>query len=109
MRSSFVKFLMKRKRLSQQHPRDDDAVAADDDDAADDNDDDDDDQRRPTTTTTHTHTNRCSIDPTHGRQWPPPDSGWANDAECGLPGQVSVLVDGAKRDRVIWPGDMGAS
>ena len=53
-------------------------------------------------------TQLCSIDPTHGRTWPAPASGWNNSAECGLPNQTSVLVDGAKRDRVIWPGDMGA-
>lgn len=49
----------------------------------------------------------CSIDPKHGRMWPPPASGWDNAATCGL--GTSVLVDGAKRDRVIWPGDMGVS
>ena len=51
----------------------------------------------------------CSIDPAHGRVWPPPasGSGWDNSATCGV--GDSVLVDGAKRDRVIWPGDMGIS
>eukprot|EP00937_MAST-01D_sp_MAST-1D-sp2_P005346 g5346.t1 len=52
-------------------------------------------------------TQMCSIDPAHGRQWPPPASGWNNSASCGQ--GDSVLVDGAKRDRVIWPGDMGVS
>lgn len=49
----------------------------------------------------------CSIPPAQGRQWPPPPSGWNNSASCGS-GDV-VLVDGAKRDRMIWPGDMGVS
>ena len=50
----------------------------------------------------------CSISSTHGRQWPPPTTpGWANNATCGE--GVSVLVDGAKRDRTVWPGDMGVS
>jgi hypothetical protein len=38
---------------------------------------------------------------------PAPPSGWANNASCGS--GTSILVDGAKRDRVIWPGDMGVS
>jgi len=49
----------------------------------------------------------CSIQAEHGRQWPPPKAGWANNATCGI--GTSILVDGAKRDRVIWPGDMGVS
>lgn len=49
----------------------------------------------------------CTISSAHGRQWPPPALGWNNDATCGT--GSSVLVDGAKRDRVIWPGDMGVS
>lgn len=52
-------------------------------------------------------TQLCSIDPQHGRQWGPPTSGWNNNATCGV--GDTVLVDGAKRDRVIWPGDMGVS
>jgi len=52
-------------------------------------------------------TQLCSIGSKHGRQWPAPKVGWNNDAVCGV-GEV-VLVDGAKRDRVIWPGDMGVS
>ena len=58
----------------------------------------------------------CSISSSHGRQWPPPkDSGWANNASCVAPPSgaersgKTVLVDGAKRDRTIWPGDMGVS
>jgi hypothetical protein len=49
----------------------------------------------------------CSIDPAHGRTWPAPSSGWNNSCNVGM-GSV-VLVDGAKRDRLIWPGDMGVS
>lgn len=49
----------------------------------------------------------CTIDPKQGRVWGPPPSGWDNSAVCGV--GESVIVDGAKRDRVIWPGDMGVS
>jgi len=31
--------------------------------------------------------------------------GWANNATMG-PGDT-IIVDGAKRDRAVWPGDMG--
>lgn len=48
-----------------------------------------------------------TIDPKQGRVWGPPSTGWDNSATCGVGN--SVLVDGAKRDRVIWPGDMGVS
>lgn len=40
-----------------------------------------------------------------GRQIPAVASGWANNATLG-PGDT-ILVDGAKRDRAVWPGDMG--
>ncbi len=40
-----------------------------------------------------------------GRAWPPPSSAWDNSATVGV--GDSVLVDGAKRDRTVWPGDMG--
>jgi hypothetical protein len=40
-----------------------------------------------------------------GRAWPPPSSEWDNSATVGVGN--SVLVDGAKRDRTVWPGDMG--
>ncbi|MEV6482709.1 alpha-L-rhamnosidase [Streptomyces sp. NPDC051576] len=40
-----------------------------------------------------------------GRAWPPPTSAWDNSATVGV--GDSVLVDGAKRDRTVWPGDMG--
>jgi hypothetical protein len=42
-----------------------------------------------------------------GRTWPPPSSEWDNSAVVGVGN--SVLVDGAKRDRTIWPGDLGIS
>lgn len=40
-----------------------------------------------------------------GRQNPAPESGWKNDGILG-PGDT-IIVDGAKRDRAVWPGDMG--
>lgn len=48
-----------------------------------------------------------TIDPTQGRVWPPPSSGWENNGLVGT--GTSVLVDGAKRDRSVWPGDLGVS
>ena len=48
-----------------------------------------------------------TIDPTQGRVWPPPPSGWENNGVVG--GGESVLTDGAKRDRTVWPGDLGIS
>ena len=52
-------------------------------------------------------TQMCTIASDQGRQWPAPPSGWNNGVLVGQGG--SVLVDGAKRDRTIWPGDMGVS
>ncbi|KAI5119351.1 hypothetical protein M0805_004028 [Coniferiporia weirii] len=41
-----------------------------------------------------------------GRQVPFVSSpGWENNATLGLAGPI--IVDGAKRDRAVWPGDMG--
>ncbi len=48
-----------------------------------------------------------TIDPTQGRVWPAPSSGWENDGTVGVGSEV--LTDGAKRDRSVWPGDMGIS
>ena len=48
-----------------------------------------------------------TIDPAHARVWPPPPSGWDNSANAGL--GSSILVDGAKRDRMVWGGDCGVS
>ncbi|KAK6810557.1 hypothetical protein RU639_013638 [Aspergillus parasiticus] len=42
-----------------------------------------------------------------GRQVPMLTKGWANNATMG-PGDT-ILVDGAKRDRAVWPGDMGVA
>jgi hypothetical protein len=42
-----------------------------------------------------------------GRAWPPPPAEWDNSAVVGVGN--SVLVDGAKRDRTVWPGDLGIS
>ncbi|KAF8963232.1 Six-hairpin glycosidase [Flammula alnicola] len=41
-----------------------------------------------------------------GRQVPfAPAGSWANNAVLGVAGPI--IVDGAKRDRAVWPGDMG--
>ncbi len=48
-----------------------------------------------------------TIDPRQGRVWPAPSSGWLNN-ELGGSG-ATILVDGAKRDRAVWPGDLGIS
>ncbi|KAJ7092292.1 Six-hairpin glycosidase [Mycena belliarum] len=41
-----------------------------------------------------------------GRQVPFESAGhWANNATLGVAGPI--IVDGAKRDRAVWPGDMG--
>jgi hypothetical protein len=48
-----------------------------------------------------------TIDPAQGRVYPPVSSGWENNAVVGVGSEV--LVDGAKRDRTVWPGDLGVS
>jgi hypothetical protein len=48
-----------------------------------------------------------TIAPTTGRIWGPPATGWDNSATVGVGSEV--LVDGAKRDRTVWPGDLGVS
>jgi hypothetical protein len=48
-----------------------------------------------------------TIAPDTGRVWGPPASGWDNSATVGT--GDAVLVDGAKRDRTVWPGDLGVS
>ncbi|KXN90379.1 hypothetical protein AN958_04248 [Leucoagaricus sp. SymC.cos] len=41
-----------------------------------------------------------------GRKVPfAPAGSWANNARLGVAGPI--IVDGAKRDRAVWPGDMG--
>ncbi len=47
------------------------------------------------------------IAPDTGRVWGPPGSGWDNGGVVGV--GDAVLVDGAKRDRTVWPGDLGVS
>ncbi|KAG6869116.1 hypothetical protein C0993_001681 [Termitomyces sp. T159_Od127] len=50
-----------------------------------------------------------TIDSHQARQQPcPSPTGWENNASGG-PVNGPILVDGAKRDRNIWPGDMGIS
>jgi hypothetical protein len=48
-----------------------------------------------------------TIAPDQGRVWGPPASGWENNGVIGV--GASDLVDGAKRDRSVWPGDLGIS
>jgi hypothetical protein len=48
-----------------------------------------------------------TIAPTTGRVWGPPAEGWNNTGTVGT--GDTVLVDGAKRDRTVWPGDLGVS
>ncbi|KAL9054478.1 MAG: hypothetical protein Q9162_004124 [Coniocarpon cinnabarinum] len=47
------------------------------------------------------------VPPDTGRQVPFLTTGWANNASMG-PGDQTI-VDGAKRDRAVWPGDMGVA
>jgi hypothetical protein len=48
-----------------------------------------------------------TIDPAQGKHWPQPPTGWENNGVVGS--GESVLVDGAKRDRTVWPGDLAIS
>lgn len=48
-----------------------------------------------------------NVPPNTGRQIPALTSGWANNGTLG-PGDT-IIVDGAKRDRAVWPGDMGVA
>ncbi|KAK6065206.1 bacterial alpha-L-rhamnosidase domain-containing protein [Seiridium cupressi] len=48
-----------------------------------------------------------AVHPSTGRAWPPPETEWANDGFLG-PGDT-ILTDGAKRDRTVWPGDLGVA
>ncbi len=52
-------------------------------------------------------TQLTTIEPTTGRSWPAPTALWDNSATTGV--GESILVDGAKRDRTVWPGDLGIS
>lgn len=50
----------------------------------------------------------ATIASNQGRVWPDPSGGgWENNATVGV--GTEVLSDGAKRDRTVWPGDMGIS
>jgi alpha-L-rhamnosidase-like protein len=51
-------------------------------------------------------TNVIGVD--QGREWPAASANWDNAVTVGELGNT-VLVDGAKRDRTVWPGDMGIS
>ena len=46
-----------------------------------------------------------TIDPKEGRVWEPPAALWDNSGDVGV--GRTILVDGAKRDRTVWPGDLG--
>jgi len=46
-----------------------------------------------------------TIDPKQGRVWEPPAALWDNSGDVGV--GRTILVDGAKRDRTVWPGDLG--
>ncbi|KAH7379772.1 glycoside hydrolase family 78 protein [Cadophora sp. MPI-SDFR-AT-0126] len=48
-----------------------------------------------------------AIPPKTGRQFPILGSSWSNDYDLSLgTGIDSVYVDGSKRDRTVWPGDL---
>lgn len=46
-----------------------------------------------------------TISPKTGRIWEPPAALWDNTGDIGV--GDTILVDGAKRDRTVWPGDLG--
>ena len=46
-----------------------------------------------------------TIDPKTGRIWEAPAELWDNSGDVGV--GDTILVDGAKRDRTVWPGDLG--
>ena len=48
-----------------------------------------------------------TIDPLQGKVWPAVPSSWLNNGVSGS--GATILVDGAKRDRWVWPGDLGIS
>lgn len=48
-----------------------------------------------------------AVPPNTGRQVPMLTYGWANNGT--LSNGTTVIVDGAKRDRAVWPGDMGVA
>ncbi|OTA80927.1 glycoside hydrolase family 78 protein [Hypoxylon sp. CO27-5] len=48
-----------------------------------------------------------ALHPSTGRSWPAPASQWANTGNIGVGDTINT--DGAKRDRTVWPGDMGVA
>ncbi|MEU6034771.1 trehalase family glycosidase [Actinomadura sp. NPDC047616] len=46
-----------------------------------------------------------TISPKTGRIWEAPAALWDNTGDIGV--GDTILVDGAKRDRTVWPGDLG--
>ncbi|KAI0887940.1 glycoside hydrolase family 78 protein [Annulohypoxylon maeteangense] len=48
-----------------------------------------------------------ALHPSTGRAWPAPASQWANNGNIGIGDTINT--DGAKRDRTVWPGDMGVA
>jgi hypothetical protein len=49
-----------------------------------------------------------AIVPSQGRAWPILGGGWRNDAQCNVGSDEPVIfVEGAKRDRTVWSGDLG--
>ncbi|KAI0477673.1 alpha-L-rhamnosidase B [Xylariaceae sp. FL0804] len=48
-----------------------------------------------------------TVYPSTGRAWPAPPVAWSNTGLLG-PGNT-INTDGAKRDRTVWPGDMGVA
>lgn len=48
-----------------------------------------------------------ALHPKTGRVWPAPDSQWLNNGDIGIGNTINT--DGAKRDRTVWPGDMGVA
>ncbi|PVH70331.1 glycoside hydrolase family 78 protein [Cadophora sp. DSE1049] len=49
----------------------------------------------------------CSMDPAYGNALGIPGTDWYYNATVGH--GTSVLIDGAKRDRLVWPGDIAIS
>ncbi|RDW88022.1 alpha-L-rhamnosidase protein [Coleophoma cylindrospora] len=49
-----------------------------------------------------------AISPGTGREYPLVSEGWMNDANLGSSAS-SVFIDGSKRDRTIWSGDLGVA
>ncbi|KAI1100608.1 glycoside hydrolase family 78 protein [Jackrogersella minutella] len=48
-----------------------------------------------------------ALHPLTGRPWPAPESQWSNTGDIGMGDTINT--DGAKRDRTVWPGDMGVA